>query len=114
MKEYLQTELPTVNENKMNMIEQLKEKGFQVSPKKHYLKEGQVPMIYEFSDFELLEFYASEADAPCGKVLVIEDLILSNPMADEKEEIYASINCDLRYKSVDAFLNLLEALGYKI
>ena len=35
-------------------------------------------------------------------------------MADEKEEIYASINYDLRYKSVDAFLNLLEALGYKI
>ena len=92
--------------------QELKDKGFKISPKKHYLKEGQVPMIYEFSDFELLEFYASEADAPCGKVLVIEDLVLSNPMTDEKEEIYASINYDLRYKSVDAFIDLLKALGY--
>lgn len=98
----------------MNVIEQLKEKGFKISPKKHYLKEGQTPMIYEFSDFELLEFYVSEVDAPCGKVLVIEDLILSNPMKDEKEEIYASINYDLRYKSVDGFITLLTALGYGI
>lgn len=105
------TELLTVNENKMNMIEQLKEKGFKVSPKKHYLKEGQVPMIYEFSDFELLEFYASEADAPCGKVLVIEDLQLSNPFT---EEIYATINYELRYKTVDEFLGLLKGLGYGI
>lgn len=100
----------------MNFIEQLKEKGFEISPKKHYLKEGQTPMIYEFSDFELLEFYASETDAPCGKVLVIEDLLLSNPMADneEKEEIYASINYELRYKTVDEFINLINALGYGI
>lgn len=94
------------------MFEQeLKDKGFKISPKKHYLKEGQTPMIYEFSDFELLEFYASEADAPCGKVLVIEDLLLSNPFT---EETYASINYELIYKTVDEFLGLLKGLGYKI
>lgn len=104
--------------NNMNFIEQLKEKGFKISPKKHYLKEGQTPMIYEFSDFELLEFYVSEVDAPCGKVLVIEDLFLSNPMAsnekEEKEEIYASINYALMYKNADEFLGLLKGLGYEI
>lgn len=93
------------------MIQKLKDAGFKISPKKHWLKEGQTPMIYEFSDYELLEFYASEVNAPAGKVLVIEDLELSNPLT---EKIYANVNYELMYRNVNEFLSLLKGLGYEL
>lgn len=93
------------------IIKELYDKGFESSTKAHKLVEGAYYMQYEYSDFEMLEFTAYEKDAPIGKILVIDELSLTNYYTNE---IYIKIDYDLVFKSVDEFLQLLKLLGYKI
>lgn len=85
-------------------IKELRDKGFEQYP-------NSTEWYYDYSDFETLEFELYEKDAPIGKILVIDELKLWNPMTDE---VYININYDLMYKNIDEFFILLKALGYEI
>lgn len=98
----------TLTNSWFGKISSLLDKGFEI---KSNTELNGTNMYYEFSDYELLEFVAYEKDAPVGKILVIDELKLWNPMTDE---VYVTINYDLMYKNVDEFLVLLKALGYEI
>lgn len=76
-------------------------------------------ITYEYSDFEMLSFYAEEVknihDEP---ILKVDNMKIYNPMyvptLDDYDEIYVQINYTRYFKSVDEFYTLLKLLGYEI
>lgn len=82
---------------------ELKDKGIEHNNDYYY---------YDFSDFETLEFNATEWDCADGtKALMISNLKIMDNIHDI---VHMEINYELYFRDINKFYELLTLLNYKI